>query len=301
MNKKAFILLLLVFYILSKSLLLNKYGIITKDGVIYACLSERFLDQGPSGLLDVTFPPLYPFSAGIGAFLLKPLYQFFPQTGKYFNSFELGGILASSFFHILLCLAVYRAGKKLYGFNVAAWASLFMLFHPLLFRFSGEVLTETIFAFLIFCGSYLMFLKDEPSFFSTFSSASCFGLSYYVKPEGIVVGILFFIVLVFQKKGFREKPLKPFLFLISLAMLSAPYVIYLSKETGQVLLSNKQNIVFYLSVKRMFPEMQSLEPTGVIAFVTAHPLHALVKLFRGLYYTVWNLPEAFFRIYFLFF
>ena len=300
--KKAHILATLVlFFVISKCAGMINYGIIAKDGVTYANLAKGFCEHGLKEALHIIYPPLYSISIGLTAYFIKPIYNFFPTAGKYFDLFELSAIAASTFFFVLLVVSVYITGKKKNP-EIALLSSLFVLAHPLIFRFSTEVLSETFFALLLFIGTYSLVSgsKKRPIVF-TLLSAFSFGLSYYVKPEGIAIAILLFIVVIIFDRDYRKHYLCMILFTGILLLIISPYIFYLYKETGKIILSDKQNIVFYLSVKRTFPSINNIAPSGALAFTISHPLLAFKKLSHGLFYTVWNLPEAFFRIYFIFF
>ena len=304
-KKLIFFILICVLFIVLKIINLSQYDIISKDGVIYANLAKGFTLRGLQGALHRTFPPLYPVLMGLGSGIAYLLTQLFPQTGKIFNLFELSGLYISSLFFLLLCGLVFEAGRRVYDRKTAGLAALFMLFYPQLFRFSSEVLTETLFAFLLFAGVYPLLIMKKGGTPRAYSAVLCsglaFGLSYYVKPEGIIIGLLFFMIFILTTDHYRKNLGHIALFFLLLAISVLPYMIYLYNETRHIMLTNKQNIVFYLSVKRIFPEWQNLEPTGALSFLFSHPVVSMKKFLYGLKYTIWNIPEAFFRIYFLFF
>ncbi|MCK5706922.1 MAG: glycosyltransferase family 39 protein [Candidatus Aureabacteria bacterium] len=300
MKKTHILVFLVVFFIFLKISGFFYYDVIAKDGVTYATLAEGFHKSGLKEALNITFPPLYPVITGLLAYIIEPIFQLFPIIGKYFDFYEFCGIFSSTLFFIVLVFSVYFIGKKFYGDRVALWASVITCTHPLLFRYSSEVLTETLFTLLLFWGIYgLITASQRKSYILSFLSAFSFGLSYYVKPESIAIALLLLILVNIFDKEYRNRFFNTVIFVSVILLTITPYVIYLYNETGELMLSNKQNIVFYLSVKRTFPEMKDLEPIGVISFTMQHPFFALRKLIYGLKETIWHLPEAFFRPYFI--
>jgi hypothetical protein len=132
------------------------------------------------------------------------------------------------------------------------------------------------------------------------ASGLLFGLSYYTKPEGVMAGLVLYALTIAFSKDHRKASVL-FAFPAILALAIFPYLLYVHRETGQLMLSNKQNIVFQLSVARMFPSLEIKESFGFLSFIAGYPLLALRKLLSGIGRIVWNLPEAFYRINLFFF
>jgi hypothetical protein len=302
-KKILLVVSVLLFYSFCKYLYISRYGIINKDGVIYSQLAKNFNEKGFREVLNVTFPPLYPAAVGISVPGSKKLYQIFPRAGKFFNVYEFSGILVSTFFHLLIFLFIYLIGRNLFkgdpsssgsGDKIAWIAALLMLFHPSSLIFSTSVLSESLFTLLIFCGTYLWIsASGKKTYGPALLSALCFGLSYYVKPEGIVAAFFLFLTVPF----FLNTGRKYFWQLLSAAsvifLLMAPYIYFLYSQTGRLMISNKQNIVFFLSAKRMFPDMNFGEPFGVVSFLMTYPGLALRKFLSGLVFVIERIPETF--------
>ena len=124
-------------------------------------------------------PPVYPALIAVLDLIVK--------------DFELAGILVSALFGAVLVLPVYHFTKEVFDTRTASVAALFTVFHPLLFAYSGSVLTESTYYFFVamiaFLG-WLAFARGRLLHIVLFSFSS---LAYLTKPEG--VGFLFVFLL----------------------------------------------------------------------------------------------------------
>jgi hypothetical protein len=303
LKKFLLVLLVLLFYSFCKYLCISRYGIINKDGVIYSQLAKDFNEKGIREVLNVTFPPLYPAAVGISAPVSQKLYQIFPRAGKFFNVYEFSGIVVSTFFHLLIFLCVYLIGRSFHeggpvassgsGDKIAWTAALLMLFHPSTLIFSTSVLSESLFTLLIFCGTYLwLSASEKKTYGKALLSALCFGLSYYVKPEGIFAAFFLFLTTPFILNTGRKYIGQLLFASCVIFLLMAPYIYFLYSQTGHLMISNKQNIVFFLSAKKMFPDMNFGEPFGAVSFLLSYPGLALRKFLSGLVFVIERIPET---------
>lgn len=197
---------------------------ITNDSVTYLFLAGEFATGNYGGILSVERPPLYPFMIWLFSLV--------------FGDLELSGRMVSLFFGSLLIPAVFYLGKSLYGERVALYAAFFATVHPYFIRYSGDVLTESLYHF-VFVLAVLAALKGVTlrSHKWMFLTGLLTLFAYLIKPVGMGVLIVtsLWIVLYRPKIAWREVRERAVLLASGWAVfifLALPYLIYIFLDTG---------------------------------------------------------------------
>jgi 4-amino-4-deoxy-L-arabinose transferase-like glycosyltransferase len=210
---------------------------IYNDGVEYIRTAKYILAGNWSGGF---VPPVYPALIAVLDLIVK--------------DFELAGILASALFGAVLVLPVYHFTKEVFDTRTASVAALFTVFHPLLFTYSGSVLTESTYYFfvamIVFLG-WLSFARGRLLHIVLFSFFS--SLAYLTKPEG--VGFLFvFLLWVIsinppgnEKRLIRSRLRISVVALVSFIIFSLPYLVQMKRDLGTWEISKKASISLWAS------------------------------------------------------
>jgi len=216
------------------------------EGSEYARLADNLrTGNGYVGIFNLgpqlMFPPLYPVL--IASFSLI--------TGEA----ELAGRLVSLIMGTCLVVPVFFMALQIYGRRTAFIAASLVAAHPVLVKLSAEVYSEALYLTLLMSGVYwsLRSLEFE-NLRNNVLAGAFFALAYLTRPEAIaypfLVGMTIFAVAVMS----RLKPKQVVRCLARMAvpfvLLAAPYVGYLSIQTGQIRLEGKSDIN-YLIGRRM--------------------------------------------------
>ena len=210
--------------------LLWQYYCISSDGVRYIEAARSFFDGRIAGGLSY-YPPAYPL-------LIASIY---PLVGDW----ELSGQIWSLLSGVLLLIPLYGLFRMIYGEKVALIACFLAAITPYMARYSVHVRTETPFLLLSTIALLLFYQGIERSLLSRFFYGGLVaGLAYLVRPEAIG-----FLVVVPVTLGIRSWVQKDrgslwcskasFLLLLGFSLFAFPYIFYLSRETGQWVISQQ--------------------------------------------------------------
>ncbi len=134
---------------------------------------------------------------------------------KIFGVSDFSVIATSFFFYLLLVLAVFFLGKKLYGNLVGVLASLAVLVNINFLDYATSGASEILFAFEIVSATYLIISRKK---WLTIFSALILVAMYFTRPQAFIF-IAGFILLWFLLRFKPKKALFNFLFLILLGIL----------------------------------------------------------------------------------
>jgi len=219
----------------------------------------------------------------------QPLYSFLiALVSRSVSDFELAGKLISSFFGILVIFPVYFLGKQIFDRKVAFLSTLFLAIHPYIRRFSGDVLKESTYLFLLataiwFTLRTLQREKIYPYLFVPLFSA----VAYLVRPDGIEVLLVVFLYILFIKRF--NPPEKRWavilLLLLSSVILFLPYLLHLKGLTGEWALSKAKSIGGLLGRGGMGGEVSfihkilfSFKKLNFEIFAIFHPLYIFLLI-----------------------
>jgi len=229
--RHSLLLLPLLLALLLRLPLLIWPEVIYNDSTIYVRAAKGILE---GKWAETIVPPFYPMLIAAAQFVT--------------DDFELAGILISVIFGTLLIIPVFYLGRELYDARVGMIAALMATVQPYLFKYSGSVLTESIYYFLV-AAMVLTALRC----FNTgkFLYAALFGaltsLSYLVRPEATGFLIVFWVWILLATPLNTRRPFMHRITIVILASLTfialcSPYLIAIRKELGRWELSKKVSI-----------------------------------------------------------
>src|SRR5262249_15051474 len=151
--------------------------------------------------------------------------------------------------------------RHIYGRRVALIAAALAACHPLLLFLSGVTYSETIYLPLVIAGTYcgLRCVQGEGFPFGPLCGTA-FGLAYLTRPEALMYPIIFSAAVLIV--GRRRDIL---LIVLPAMLLAAPYVAYLSTQTGSLRLEGK-SFMNYAIGERMNRGMDLLTAAYGIGF-----------------------------------
>ncbi|MEI9475042.1 MAG: glycosyltransferase family 39 protein [Deltaproteobacteria bacterium] len=229
-ERRKLLSLLGIAFVLRLYLVITARGI-DPDAVAYLSIAKNFIDRDYYHAFSNVFPPFYPFLTAL----------LFPFTGD----FELAGRIVSAILGTLTILPIFYLGKRLFGETITMFSVLLAVFQPYLVRFSGSVLTESTYTFLVALAVLVGWKGlDSRSKGLMFLLGVLLGLAYLTRPEGIGFVILFFPwILFFDGPRFwlhlRRKCSMLFLLMAGVLILALPYILFLHEVTGRWILSRK--------------------------------------------------------------
>jgi len=143
---------------------------------------------------------------------------------------ELPGRVVSFAAGLLLIVLVERIARRVLPPRPALAGATCVALHPLLAVFSGPIMTETSFLALLYAG-LLAAVAGRGSV-----AGVLLGLSYTVRPEGLLVAVVAVLASV-------RRPRFALAMATGCLVVAAPYVGYLSQETGRFSLTPKSALV----------------------------------------------------------
>jgi len=199
------------------------------DSAFYGFMARDFLQGNYVKGLSQPFHPFYPLLISWIA----------PDAAHV----EITGRLISLVFGTATLILVYYLSKEVVGQRAAAFAALFYCFQPHMATFSGMLLTEATYWFLLTLSVFLFWIglnrgKTLELMFSGFFLA----LAYLTRPEGIGYLLVFLVWILIDgglRKGWGKKIVLLSGFLFVFAVFALPYVIYVHHETGRWMISKK--------------------------------------------------------------
>lgn len=205
---------------------------IENEGSYYARVGQNLAHgRGYLGMreqgLQLIYPPLFPLLIAGENMLGVPA--------------DIAGRLISVVAGAFFVLVAFLLANRLYGLRVARIAAVVATIHPLLVVFGAAVLTETLYLTLTWAGVYYVSrARDEERYGSALFAGILFGLAYLTRPEAMLLPALAGTWLVLFARGERRFALKRASALIAVfAVLAIPYIVFLSKSTGQIRFEGK--------------------------------------------------------------
>jgi 4-amino-4-deoxy-L-arabinose transferase-like glycosyltransferase len=229
-EKRKILCLMGIAFLLRLYLVLTAKGI-DPDGTAYLSVARDLIEKDFYKAFSNVFPPFYPFLTAL----------LYPLTGD----FELAGRLVCLILGTLTIPAIYFLGKELFGETIAFLSAFLAVFQPYLVQFSGTVLTESTYTFLIAWGAWVGWrgLGSRSKSLMVLLGL-ILGLAYLTRPEGIGY-VSLFILWIFFFDGFRfwqglkRRLLMVFSLLVGLLIFALPYILFLHEVTGRWILSRK--------------------------------------------------------------
>lgn len=248
---------------------------IATDGVAYISVARDWL--AGTGF-NPNWPPLYPWfishllRIGIGS--------------------ELSGQFVSAVFGAATVYIVYIMTRAVFSPRIARISTIFCVFHPYLVRYSGEVLSDSLFTFLltavIFCGWLL--IRHKKLRFALLTGFLA-GLAYLTKPEGILLLVIISL--------WHRRPWHVLCMWVVFFALAFPYMYSIREQKGRWMISEKQNIVFSVALQEegLADEFLGVSPWR---YAIENPGKFFLKIGKGALKLVQRIPEAYHPLLFLF-
>ena len=221
---------------------------------------------------------------------------------------ERAGILISILFGALLVLPVFYLGKEMFGERVGILSGVIVAVHPYLNSYSGSVLTESTYYFLvamIVLMGWYAFDRGRIGWILLFSLLTA--LAYLTRPEGIGFLIVFSLwVLIVHpsrgKRGWIKKFGVVFLAVVCFLLLSAPYLVQIRKETGRWGITKKFTIFIESPSggddSRSIEEFAKKKEIYLLSFVK-NPLIVLKKIVVGFFQSLNKFQQGYNPLLFL--
>jgi len=170
----------------------------------------------------------YAFEPGVPTALKTPLYPLFLSAiYSVFGHSYLAVRIIQSIIGSLSCVVVYFIGKKISDKNLGYVSAIICVFYPFFIYYTGYLLVETLFTFLLAVTIYCLIIAMEKPIGMNFGlSGVLMGLSGLCKPTAFVFfpfAILGFLINLGTRKFSTYKNLAVFFFLFVLTL--SPWII----------------------------------------------------------------------------
>jgi 4-amino-4-deoxy-L-arabinose transferase-like glycosyltransferase len=152
---------------------------------------------------------------------------------------ELSGLIVSIIVGTCLVLPLYFIALHTYGERAALGAAILVALHPFMVLLSASVLSEATFLFFLLAGVYfaLREIELQTGKYAAFAGA-CFALAYVTRSEAILfIGVAFWALCISAFKRRRTSAhsgLRLAKFLVPAIVIAAPYVLFLTLNSGHV-------------------------------------------------------------------
>jgi 4-amino-4-deoxy-L-arabinose transferase-like glycosyltransferase len=260
--------------------------VIHSDGVEYIHHAKEIL---AGNWMGGTSGPVYPALISFAHLFVK--------------NYEIAGIWVSVILGSLLVLPVFYLGKAIFNKKVGILSALLAAVHPFLYIYSGAVLTESTYYFLLttsvlfgwqaFKGGKLwsIFLF---SFFST--------LAFLTKPESIGLIFILCVWMFFfnppeAKRSWIKRVTMILITILALLFFSSPYLIAIRKETGKWSISKKLNVsIGFTSEEKdeTVPHQGKIWRHGLnLVSLIKHPLPLLAIAVPGFLDSLYKFQQSF--------
>lgn len=251
------LLYLLFLALMVRLFLLHHTYVIANDGIIYISLGRYFAAGEFTRGLGHLFPPLYPLLIAAASFLIQ--------------NFELSAQLISLAFGSLTVIPVYLLTRSMINPRAGFVAAFFSVFHPLLVRYSGEVLTESTYFFLFVSGLYFAWRALQSHRLRYFFLTGAFAaFAYLTRPEGLglLVLVIFWLFFLVGFSGQSSLSLRKAVLALSLVLLPAilltfPYIFYMKAHDSEWKLTRKVNILHRVGLREYLRKETIVQKKGL--------------------------------------
>jgi 4-amino-4-deoxy-L-arabinose transferase-like glycosyltransferase len=231
LNRSFLLLILALAFALRSLSALFLTGSIDPEGAEYARIAENLLNGiGYVGIAipgtELMFPPLFPFL--IGAVSLVA------------HQAEFAGRLISVVMGTLLVLPVFFIASKLYNDTAAYISAALVACHPMLIGYASTVFSESTYITLVLSGAYFSLqCLSLPTARRFLLAGIFFGLAYLTRPEAalyplLTIAFVVAVTFVMKQQQVGQIARQTLLLLGAFLVLAAPYVTWLSVQSGQL-------------------------------------------------------------------
>jgi 4-amino-4-deoxy-L-arabinose transferase-like glycosyltransferase len=241
-------------------LLIHFQGTIDTEGAEYARIAQNILaGRGYVGIAtpgtELMFPPLFPLLIA-GVTLLV-------------GDAELAARLISVVMGALLVVPMQLLSARLYGRRAGQLAAILVAIHPLLVRLSTTAYCESTYMTLVLTAAYLALRCRDRGQRHVFAAAGLvLGLAYLTRPEAFLYPFLLTGVVLLPIGGAARGRLRALaprwcIALLVFAVLSAPYIAWLSHMTGGLRFEGKGAVNYAIGSAVLDGRDENAAPFGV--------------------------------------
>jgi 4-amino-4-deoxy-L-arabinose transferase-like glycosyltransferase len=229
--------------------------VVTGDEGEYLRLAENLVRAHTYvGLFDgpqLMYPPLFSLLIAACSRL----------TGSYPAAGELVSFIAS----LVLVAAVFGLARTLYGTRVGIIAAIVAACHPALIELSDAIYSESLDLPLVVGGVVFgLWYLDGRKWKHGLACGLCFGCAYLTRPEALAYPPVIVAAALLKARATRDSVRRAawrgLLIVVAAAVVAAPYVVYLSLQTGRLRLEGK-SVMNYTISQRIAAGMSYTEAT----------------------------------------
>ncbi len=225
------LLFILILAFLPRFYFFSQEGFVTTDGVQYLLSGKNLVETGKYeifGSPQLLFPPGYSLAVGI--------------ADIFFNNLVFSARFVSFAAGFLSVYLFYLVGKEFYNKETGLLASFFAATLHLSIIISKETWSESLHIFFVLTTIYL-YLKLTKNYkvFLAILLGFSIGITYLIRPEGIIFLLLAVIFLFQRPNGLKFKKAFAGSSVIALTffIVAAPYLYFLYQNTGKLCLTVK--------------------------------------------------------------
>ncbi len=225
-------------------------GKIDAEGAEYASIARHLLSgDGYTGIVsrgpETVFPPLYPFLIAL--------------VGYVTGDTEIAGRTINIVAGAILVFPVFWIASQMLSRTEGLIAATLVAIHPLLVRYSMTVHCESTFLTLaLLAVSSAMLAAKKPSNENLALAGLLYGLTYLVRPEGIIYMALgtvyFYFATADSLKDPRSRISKAAIIPLFFLILGLPYIIWLSIHAGGLRIEGKTPLNMAVQLRQMAGE-----------------------------------------------
>jgi hypothetical protein len=211
--------------LLFRLVFLSAPRVLTGDEGHYAESLFRFLHGSFLEGVSDYWSFLYPFAA--------------IPFGAFAHDAETGLRLLSAVSGAALVVPSTMIARRLWGNRAAVFAGLFIALQPNLISFSTAAITESLYSLLLMCALYLFLRGMDGGGIRRYAAAgAALGLAYLVRPEAIVILVLFALFALAHKgnagpgASFAARTRRSIVMAVFFAAMLIPYLFLLRAATG---------------------------------------------------------------------
>jgi 4-amino-4-deoxy-L-arabinose transferase-like glycosyltransferase len=198
-----------------------------------------------------------------------------------------------------IVLLAFRFGGRV----TALFALILAAFHPWLVRAAAVPQPETLYILFVALGLWLLW-REGGALASAVAAGVCLAAAYLARPEGMLVGGVAVCSSIVLERSNPGRFARAAVAVAVMALLTAPYLVWLRQQVGYWTLTGKASEVFFIGQAmdendgeppsaELVGRLQEEGRDGVTAYSLAHPgavLHRIGRLLAILF--LWIIPRG---------
>lgn len=242
---RVFIALMFIALVLRLAWIRAEIPVLQGDECEYLRIAENVLHEHRyAGLYEgpqLVYPPLFPL-------LIALLSLVMPSVAA-------AGVSVAFLGGLALVAAVYALGRGLYGSRAGILAAALVAVHPTLIQLSGTIISQAIYLPLVVTGVvFAVQWVDGRNTRAGLLSGACFGLAYLTRPEALAgplaIAAIFVAAARVRHSSYGKALVQTVPMLALVALIAAPYMAYLTVETGVFRVEDK-SVMNYTMAQRI--------------------------------------------------